>query len=113
LTAANSGTLYSPKKKKKKKNPWHGYAQTIQRPNGGLHRGRSDDRTANCDVQGCAPLRSREDEDEELLGETHGPKKLAERNFCACAALHISLHKTEDKKFISLGFLFIYFWRFL
>jgi len=76
-------------------------------------RGRSDDRTANCDVQGCAPLRSREDEDEELLGETHGLKKLAERNFCACAALHINLHTTEDKKFILQGFLFIYFWRFL
>jgi hypothetical protein len=59
-------------------------------------------------VQGCAPLRSREDQDEELLGETHGLKKLAERNFCACAPLHISLHTTEDKKFIFLGVLFIY-----
>ncbi len=78
-------------------------------------RGRSDDRTANCDVQGahlCAAAKMKT-KTKSSWGETHGLKKLAERNFCACAALHISLHTTEDNKFIFLGFLFIYFWRFL
>jgi hypothetical protein len=78
----------------------HRYARTIRRPNGELRR---------AVVRTSAQPRRR---------RALGAKPMAWRNwlrgnFCACAALHISLHTTEDNKFIFLGFLFIYFWRFL
>jgi hypothetical protein len=64
-------------------------------------------------VQGCAPRRTREDEDEdedeELLGETHGLKKLAERKFLRLRrAAHQFAHDRRQQVYFPGIFIYLF-----